>query len=92
MARRIKKITPSTIRRMVMEEVSRLRMEALEQGKTDSEKIDAEETEADELAGSIAQDIDYMKALKIHETRYKKRLKQIEEAKQILKRRISKKV
>jgi hypothetical protein len=80
MARKIRKITPNLLK------------EALEQGKVDSEKIDAEETEAEDLAGSIELDIDYMKALQIHEKRLRLKMKQIKEAKNILKKRISKRI
>ena len=92
MARKIRRITPNLLKRMIVQEAQQLKKEALEQGKTDSEKVDAEETEAEDLAGSIELDIDYMKALKIHEKRLMRKMKQIKEARNILKKRISKRI
>ena len=92
MSRKIRRITPNLLKRMIVQEAQQLQREALEQGEVDSEKIDAEETEAEDLAGSIELDIDYMKALQIHEKRLKRKMKQIKEAKNILKRRISKRI
>ena len=92
MARKIRKITPNLLKRMIVQEAQQLKKEALEQGKVDSEKIDADETEAEDLAGSIELDIDYMKALQIHEKRLRLKMKQIKEAKNILKKRISKRI
>lgn len=92
MSRRTKKLTPARLKAMILEEVENLRLETLEQGKTDSEKVSAEEVEAEALAGSLEKDIDYMKALKIHEQRLMRRVKQIQEARTQLRRRIAKRV
>ncbi len=77
---------------MILEEAENLKLETLEQGKDDPEKVDAEEVDAGELAGSLEKDIDYMKALKIHEKRLMRRVKQIREARNILRRRVAKKI
>jgi|TARA_Y100000310_G_scaffold267698_1_gene279802 hypothetical protein len=53
---------------------------------------ETDEVEADELADSIEQDIDWMKALKIKEHKLKKRLKRIAEVKKRLRGRIIRKI
>ena len=88
MSRRVKKLTPSRLREMIIEEAGKIR-ETLEQGKDDVAKVDSDEVEASDFAGSLEKDIDYMKALKIHEARLMRRVKQIKEAKQVLRKRIA---
>tara|TARA_Y100000310_G_scaffold274195_1_gene290035 strand:- start:1011 stop:1289 length:279 start_codon:yes stop_codon:yes gene_type:complete len=90
---RNKKLTPALLRRLVLQEKKKM-MEVLETGEEDSEKAAAktEEVPADDLADSIEQDIDWMKALKIKESKLKKRLKRIFEAKKRLRSRIVKKL
>ena len=58
----------------------------------DVEKVADEvpETDASEYASSLAQDIDFMKALKIQEKRLVKNLRRIKEAKSKLRSRILK--
>ncbi len=58
----------------------------------DVEKVAEEvpETDASEYASSLAQDIDFMKALKIQEKRLVKNLRRIKEAKSKLRSRILK--
>ena len=92
MARR-KKLTPALLRRLVLQEKKKM-MEVLETGEEDSEKAAAktEEVPADDLADSIDQDIDWMKALKIKENKLKKRLKRIIEAKKKIRGRIIRKL
>lgn len=92
MANRVRRLSSRMLKRMILEEAKKLQTETLEQGKEDSEKVDAEETDADKLAGSIEKDIDYMKALKIHENRLMGKIKQIQEARRVLKRRIAKRI
>ena len=84
-----------------MDEARKLRLEVLETGEEDSEKVakNAPEVDADEYADSIEQDIDWMKSLKIHERRLAKKitsqrnkLRKIREAKAQIKKRLSKKV
>ena len=94
MSKRVKKVTPSILKRMIVQEARKLRMEVLETGENDSEKVakKAEEVDADEYADSIEQDIDFMKALKIHERRLIRKLKQVKEAKSKIGRRLTRKV
>ena len=91
MARRTRKITPNLLKKMIFEEAAKLR-ETLEQGKEDSEKIDADETEASDYAQALEKDIDYLQALKIHESILKRKLGRVLKAKKVLKTRITKKV
>jgi|TARA_R110002110_G_scaffold96985_7_gene249450 hypothetical protein len=91
MARRVRKITPRLLKKMVFQEAKKIR-ETLEQGKDDSEKVDAEEVDADEYAENLEKDIDYMQALKIHESILKRKLGRVLKAKRTLTRRIKKKI
>lgn len=79
---------------MIVEEAAKLRKEVLEQGGEDVEKVAAktDEVDADEFAGSIEQDIDWMQALKIHERRLMKKLQEVKKAKRRISRRLTKKV
>jgi len=83
------KLTPRVLRKMIQEERSSV-LETLEQGKTDSEKVDAEETEAGDLASTLTKDLDHLKALKIQEAKTSRRLKRILEGKKVLLRKLSK--
>ena len=87
MARNIK-LTPALLKKLVMEEKRKL-METLEQGKEDSEKVSADETEADELADTLEQDIDFMAALKIKEATLKKQYAKVQAAKKRVLKRIN---
>ena len=91
MARRTKKITTSLLKKMIFEEAAKLR-ETLEQGEEDSTKVDADETDADAYATALEKDIDYLQALKIHESILKNKLGRVNKAKQVIKSRITKKV
>lgn len=91
MSKRVRRLTEKSLRRIILKEAEAL-AETLEQNKDDSEKVDAEEVDADKLAGSLEKDIDYMKALKIHEERLKSRLAMIAEAKNVLQKRIIKRI
>ena len=94
MARRVRKMTPPMIKRMIVEEARRLRKEVLETGKEDVEKAakDTEEVDADGYADSIEQDIDWMKALKIHESRLVRKLREVRHNKKKIARRLTKKL
>ena len=87
MAKNIK-LTPSLLRKIVLEEKKKI-METLEQGKEDSEKVDAEETDASELADTLEQDIDFMAALKIKEGMLKKQYAKVQSAKKRLLKKIN---
>jgi hypothetical protein len=69
------------LRNLVMEEVAKLKSKEL-----DSDA--AKETDADELADSLENHIDYVKALKIKEARLLQQLRQVRESKQKAYRRI----
>ena len=86
-----KKLTPTLLRKLVLQEKRRIR-ETLETGVEDVDKVKADEVDADEYANSLEQDIDWMKALKIHERRLKLKLKKIQENRKKLRRRITHKL
>jgi len=91
------KLTPSLLRKIVLEERARFLREAAGEdhfltGDDSPEDVEAAETDAADLADTLAHDIDYMKALKIHERRLQAKLKRIQEAKAKVRRRVSKKL
>jgi len=86
--RKSKKLTTRILRNLIREERAKI-SETLEQGKEDSEKVDAEEVEAKDLAGSLEKDLDHLKALKIQEAKTLKTLKRIRENKRILLKKLS---
>ena len=86
-----KKLTPSILRDMILNEKKRLD-ETLETGNTKTEKTKADETEASDFAKTIIKDVDWMKTLSIQEGKLRKELKKVQEAKQKLRARIMKKV
>ena len=94
MSRKVKKMTPKMLKRMIVQEARKLRMEVLETGKEDIEKVasETEEVDAGEYADSIEQDIDWMKALKIHERRLVRKLSEVRTAKKKISRRLTKKI
>lgn len=87
MAKNIK-LTPSLLKKIVLEEKRKI-METLEQGKEDSEKVKAEELDADEQAEALEKDIDFIAALKIQENILKKKYAKVQAAKKRLVKRIS---
>lgn len=94
MAKRVRRLTPSILKNMIMQEARKLRLEVLETGEEDSEKVadKAPEVDADDYADSIEQDIDWMKALKIHERLLAKKLRRLREAKKRVGRRLTRKI
>ena len=94
MSRRIKKLSPRLLKKMIVEEAAKLRREVLEPGGEDVEKVAAktDEVDADDYAETIEQDIDWMKALKIHERRLMKKLQEVKKAKKRIGRRLTRKV
>ncbi len=92
MSKRVRKITPDLLKKIIVQEARKLKLETLETGVTDPEKVDAEEVDASEYADSLEQDIDYIKALKITERRLIKKIKKIREAKQRLAKKIVRKI
>ena len=88
---RVRKLTPARLRAMVLQEKRRLfESDPILKGVEDPEKVDAEEVEASEYAGSLEKEIDHLKALKVHERKIVKKLRQIQEAKKRMKRRLLK--
>lgn len=82
------KLTPSLLKKIVLEEKKKI-IETLEQGKEESEKIKADEVDADELADSLEKDIDFMAALKIKESMLKKKYQKVQAAKKRLLKKIN---
>tara|TARA_B100001094_G_scaffold322969_1_gene373079 strand:- start:2338 stop:2613 length:276 start_codon:yes stop_codon:yes gene_type:complete len=82
------KLTPSLLKKIVLQEKKKI-METLEQGKEESEKIKADEVDADELADSLEKDIDFMAALKIKESMLKKKYQKVQVAKKRLLKKIN---
>ena len=90
MSRRIRKLTPRMLRRLVLEEKARMIRESdpIEAGIDDPAKVSADEVEAGDEADTIAKDIDIMAVLKIEEVKLKKKLRKVNEAKKKLRGRI----
>ncbi len=98
-AKKSRKMSAAELKRLILSEVKKLQMEALTGKVEDTSKVKAEEVDASEYADSIEQDIDFMKALKIHESKLNRRHKlmrkkmlKLQEAKRKLRRRITKKL
>ena len=95
MSRRVRKLTPASLKRMIKEEAKKIQLETsdpIAAGVEDPEKVSAEEVDADDLAGSLEKDLDHLKALKIHETKLVSKLRRLRGAKTLLRRRITKKI
>ena len=82
------KLTPALLKKIVLEEKRKI-METLEQGKENSEKVKAEEVDADEQAEVLEKDIDFIAALKIQESILKKKYAKVQAAKKRLVKKIS---
>lgn len=84
--RRVRRLTPGILRKIVMEERSRVMNESdpIVQGIEDPEKVSADEVDADGYADSLEKDLDHLKALKIQEKKLRRQLKKISEAKKVL--------
>lgn len=79
------KLTSRLLRRIIEEEVSKFGdMEETEKRAKDTEEVEADELGSDK---ALEKKIDFIKALKIEETRLRKRLAQISETKARLARR-----
>ena len=76
------------LRSFILEEVANLQTEALSGKLQDISKVKADEYKPGEEAKQLEKDIDHLKALKIHETRLRNKIKQIEAAKDKLRSRI----
>ena len=91
MSKKYRKLTPTLLRKIVLLEQRKM-SESLEQGKEDIEKVEAEEVPAKDLANSIEQDIDWMKALKIQERRIIKKLTEVRKAQRRVRVKLKKKL
>ena len=91
MSKKYRKLTPTLLRKIVLLEQRKM-SESLEQGKEDIEKVEAEEVPAKDLADSIEQDIDWMKALKIQERRIIKKLTEVRKAQRRVRVKLKKKL
>jgi hypothetical protein len=89
-----KLLTPSVLRRIILEEKARLMNESdpLMAGIDDVEKVKADEVDAEDLADTLAKEIDHIKALKIKESRLVKEVRAVREAQNILRKRVLKKL
>jgi len=92
MARRIRRLTPTLLKRMVIAEKKRMLENLGEETPVEKAAKETEEVDAGEFADSIEQDIDWMKALNIKESKLKKRLKRISEVKKKLRGRIIRRI
>jgi len=92
MAKRVRRITPNFLKKIIIEEARKLRLETLEQGKEDVETVNTDEVEADEFASTLEKELDFIKALKIKESRLVKSLKKIRERKNRMRRKIQKRI
>ena len=73
----------------VLEEKRKIQ-ETLEQGKEEVAKVDAEETDAADLADSLEQDIEWMAALKIQESILKRKYAKVQAAKKRIVKKLNK--
>lgn len=95
MSRRARKLTPAILRKIVLQEKRRIMRETSDPvaaGIEDPEKVDAEEVDAADQAGTLEKDIDHMKALKVHERNLRLKLKKIQEAKKRVRNRVIRKL
>ena len=92
MAKRVRRITPGFLKKIIIDEARKLRLETLEQGKEDVETVDADEVEADDFASTLEKELDFIKALKIKESKLVKSLKKIRERKNRIRRKIQKRI
>ena len=78
------KLTSDLLKKIIMEEVAKFgEMESTEDRAKDADELDADEFGADK---SLEKKIDYMKALKIEESRLRRRLEKIVETRKRLAR------
>jgi|TARA_R110000803_G_scaffold154863_1_gene219650 hypothetical protein len=92
MAKRVRRITPGFLKKIIIQEARKLKLETIEQGKKEAEDVNADEVDADALAGTLEQDLDFIKALKIKEAKMVRGLKRLREQKSKLRRRIGRRI
>ncbi len=83
------KLTPTLLRKLVLQEKRKIQ-ETLEQGEGEVAKVDAEETDAADLADSLEQDIEWMAALKIQESILKRKYAKVQAAKKRIVKKLNK--
>ena len=94
MSRRTKRLTPSLLRRIVLEERARIleTSDPIAAGIEDPEKISADEVSAEDLAQTLEKDIDHVKVLKLKERRLRNELKRLQERRRKIRARILKRI
>ncbi len=90
--RRMKKLTPALLRRMVLKERRKISetSDPIAAGVEDVEKVEAEEVDAGDQAKTLEKDIDHLKALKIKEAKLRRELRRVHEARKRLGKRVLK--
>ena len=88
----LKKLTPKMLRSLVLEEKKRMLEKLGDEVPAEKAAKETEEVDADDMADSIEQDIDWMKALKIKETKLRRQLRRVNEAKRKIRRRVAKRL
>lgn len=95
---RLVNLTPALLRKIVLEEKAKMIRETAKSsdpimsGKDDPADIEAAEVDADGFANTLAQQIDYMKALKIKEKKLTESLRKIQEEKRRVRNRVVKRL
>lgn len=94
MSTRIKKLTPSLLRKIVLEERRKIleTSDPVAAGIEDVEKVSADEVDADDQANTLEKDIDHIKALKIQEARLRNKLKKVSKARRVARSKFLKKL
>ena len=90
MGKKAKTLSSKGLRDIILKEIAELQKEALSGKVEDTSKVKANEYKAGDEAKQLEKDINHFKALKIHESRLLKKVKQIQEARKKLKSRINK--
>ena len=94
MSRRTRRLIPSLLRKIVLEERAKLleTSDPVASGVEDVEKVGADEVDADDLAQTLEKDIDHVKVLKLKERRLRKEIKKIQERRRRIRSRILKRI
>lgn len=99
MRRKAKRLTPSLLRKIVLQETKKVQRsrrvrEGLSGDLEPIEKVSADEVDADKLGTSAAleKDIDHAKALKLEEVKLTRRIKKIREARKRVRARIARRL
>lgn len=91
---RVKKLTPQLLRKMIIEERRKLRetSDPVAAGVVDPAKVSAEEVDADEQAQTLEKDIDHLKALKVQESKLRRKLREVSSRRRKVSNRIKRKL